>query len=305
MTSGPPDRRRSSDSTSLADLLRSSRRALHDAGIDSADQEAVWLLSAALSLTPLDIRVHADRHVDDDAVARAQVLVTRRVAREPLQYILGTQEFCGREFSVTPAVLIPRPETELLVRIAREAIADRANPVLMDVGTGSGCLAVTLACMLPTARIFAIDYSPAALDVAQRNAARYGVRERIEWIHSDLLSACAERCHDRDVSVLVANPPYIPDAELDRLQPEVARHEPRLALAGGPDGLSIFRRLIAEAPRYLADGATIAIEIGQGQAEAAAEALAAVSAYESIHVVRDDAGIDRVMVARRRPASSR
>lgn len=272
-------------------------RQLSTAGIDTAAQEIWWLLEHVLGASPLALRVHADRRLSPAAQAQLAALVQRRVAREPLQYLLGTQEFCGRSFEVTPAVLIPRPETEGLIRAVQARLPDNHRGTLVDVGTGSGCLAVTLALAYPASRIIATDLSAAALAVARRNATRHGVADRITWYEGDLLTPLAQGELRQTVSVVVANPPYIPDAELDRLQPEVARYEPRLALAGGADGLTIYRRLIPEAAAYLVIGGILAMEVGMGQAQAVRRIVSEAGPYGGANILPDDAGIERLVVA--------
>ncbi len=289
----------SRDIPTVASLVRMGRQRLREAGIETAEREIYWMLEAVLGLAPLTARLEGGRPVDPMAAAQLVQLVTRRAAHEPLQYILGTQEFFGREFRVSPAVLIPRPETELLVREVLTGVPADHTGVIVDVGTGSGCLAVTLAVERPQASVWAIDLSRAALEVAQGNAEPYGVRARVTWLEGDLLAPLSGRGLERAVSVIVANAPYIPDAELDRLQPEVLHYEPRLALAGGPDGLALVRRVIAEATPYLAPGGLLALEVGIGQAEAVCGELALTGAFAPGVIRVDEGGIDRVVAATR------
>ncbi len=289
-----------SSSATIERIVTEGTRRLAAAGIETAAQEAAWLLESVLSLTPLQLRINGAQRPTAAQCAQIESLMARRCAREPLQYLLGTQEFCGRAFEVTPAVLIPRPETELLIAEVAARTASDFDGVLVDMGTGSGCLAVTLACRYQRATIVATDRSAEALAVARHNAARYGVAERIEWREGDLLRPLEVGDGQARASVIVANPPYIPDGEFARLQPEVAHFEPRLALAGGPDGLAIYRRLVPEAKTSLAPGGWLVVEVGIGQAAAVAEMIAAAGGYGPASITDDHAQIPRVVAAQRR-----
>lgn len=223
----------------------------------------------------------------------------RRAGREPVASIVGRREFWGLDLEVGPGVLTPRPETELLVeeglRLANEGL--RAAGLLADVGTGSGCVAIALATELPAARIVATDLSAAALAVARRNAARHGVDARIAWVRTSCLDGVRAA-----PDVIVANPPYVPDDDIAGLPPEVRDFEPRLALAGGSDGLQVVRRLLDVAARQLAPGGHLVLELGSGQAPAACAAVAARPQLALAAVRRDLQGIARTLVARRRAA---
>ncbi len=224
-----------SDLRTVGRLLTESEHRLKGAGIEQPSLEAGWLLREVLRLSPLVARLEPERDVtpsDWEAVGR---LVTRRAEREPLQYLLGTQEFCGREFFVGPSVLIPRPESALLVEEAVRRCCDNPTATIVDVGTGSGCLAVSVAAALPGARVLAIDLSPEALAVARHNMAHHGVEAHIECLCGDLLGPLQERGPELQVDVILSNPPYIAETDWATLQPEVRQFEPRLALAGGPD----------------------------------------------------------------------
>jgi release factor glutamine methyltransferase len=221
------------------------------------------------------------------------------VAREPLQYILGTQEFCGLEFHVSRAVLIPRPETELLVQeVVRRGGLDE-DATVVDVGTGSGCVAITLATILKKARIIAIDQSPDALVVAKRNAEKHVVGDKIEWMEGDLLSPLRDRGMVGAVDAIVSNPPYIAGADWAGLQPEVRVFEPRPALIGGQKGTEFHERLLQESQEFLAPGGLLLMEVGQGQAPAVRQMAEQIGGYAALRVVEDAAGIGRVVIAQR------
>lgn len=276
-----------------------ARQALAQAGVSHGAQEAMWLLEHALGMRSHQLLSQTDRLVSPAVWTLAESLIARRVAREPLQYILGTQEFCGLEFSVSPSVLIPRPETELLVReVVRQHRVGHAA-TLIDVGTGSGCLAVTLAATLRGSRVLAIDRSADALQVAKRNAVRHGVLEAIEWLQGDLLAPLAGRGLEDRVDVILSNPPYIAERDMPGLQPEVRLFEPHLALVGGPLGTEFHRRLLQEALPFLVPQGLLMMEIGQGQAAAVRALAQDIGGYAPVAVVDDAAGIERVVIARK------
>lgn len=222
-------------------------------------------------------------------------LVARRVAREPLPYIVGHREFWGLDFEVSPAVLIPRPDTELLVELALELFPARAECLFVaDAGTGCGCLAVAIASERPNARVTATDISEAALAVARRNATRHGVADRITFVPGDLLSPVTERC-----DLIVANPPYVAERSRPGLQPEVRDYEPDVALFGGADGLHLIERLIGQAPSRLREGGYLAFEFGCGQDADIERLLSAGAGLDLVELRRDFQGIARTAVARR------
>jgi release factor glutamine methyltransferase len=228
------------------------------------------------------------------------VLLARRAAREPLAYITGEKEFWSLAFSVTPAVLIPRPETELLVELALEhARHQRRTMRIVDIGTGSGAVAIALAKHLHTATVWATDVSPAAITVAEVNAARHGVKGRVRFFEADLFPPEAEA--DR-FDVIVSNPPYVASAELSILAPEVREWEPRPALDGGADGLDCYRRIIAAAAAHLAEGGAVFLEIGSDQAAAVNGLFSRAGGYRPASVWRDYAGLDRVIAAEKAAA---
>jgi release factor glutamine methyltransferase len=297
-TSAPERRRKSPAPLSLRKLLADCSARLRAAGISNAAQEANWLLESGLGLTSLQRHLAPEVSVSDATWNRVMALCDKRVRREPLQYLLGTEEFCGLEFMVGPDVLIPRPETELLVEIAARHCADMEAPLLLEVGTGSGCVAVAMAVRLPQAQIYATDLSRVAIRWAALNAAKHGVSRRIRFLVGDLFQPVNQALNGR-VSAVVSNPPYIPDGDLDGLQPEV-RFEPRMALAGGFDGLGFHRRIIGRASMLLASGGLLALELGQGQALAVRSLLQANSWYDAPRMVQDAGGIERVITATRK-----
>ena len=280
-------------------LIAWARRSLVQAGINNGVQEAMWLLEHALGLRRHQLVSQADRLVSPDVRACIESLVARRVAREPLQYLLGTQEFCGLEFSVSPAVLIPRPETELLIHHVVDHVQTLSDATIVDVGTGSGCVAITLAARLNGRRILAIDRSPEALAVAQRNAMRHGVRDRIEWLEGDLLSPLQVQQAAGTIDVIVSNPPYISESDWAGLEPEVRVFEPRMALIGGVQGTEFHERLLRESREFLVPGGVLVMEMGAGQAPIVRQLAEQIGGYTALRIIEDAAGIERVVIAQR------
>ena len=283
--------------------VRAGARMLSESGIENAENEAIWILEYALSMTRLKLQVEGNRQVEPMARQRALDLLARRAVREPLQYILGTQEFCGLEFLVEPSVLIPRPETELLVQEVCRHVAtpetSSSTCLIADIGTGSGCIAVAVARAMPTATVIATDCSREALQLARQNIARHGVGGRVMLAEGDLLEPLRNLKLDGTVVAIVSNPPYIRDGKFEALAPEVAWHEPRLALAGGADGLEIHRRLIDEATRCLRPGGLLVLEAGDDQATHLCLMAATQGLYKVLHTVRDLAGKERVVCLER------
>ncbi len=273
----------------IVDLLDAGQEHLAGA-VEQPRREAALLLGEVLRLSEAQLYARADDDVPEPAAVSYGQLIRRRADRIPVAYLLGRREFHGRSFAVDPRVLIPRPETEHLVEAALNCIDDGAR--VLDVGTGSGCIAVTLALERPGSRIVATDLSPGALAVAAANCRRHGVADRVRLVRADLLSALCPGAFD----VVVSNPPYIDVGEWPSLMPEVRDHEPPEALFAG-DGLDFYRRLFADGG-FLREGQRLLLEIGKGQLDAVRE-LAAGSGFDVEWVVADLAGIPRVLTLRR------
>ncbi len=284
----------------VADLLRSATTRLADAGVTTARLDVEVLLASLLGGSRSRLYAELNELADRDLESRFAGLVERRASREPVAYITGTQEFWSLALAVTPAVLIPRPETELLVEltcrllgdsaVARGGAGDRVpNPVVCDVGTGSGCVAVAVARELPHARIVACDVSADALAVARRNVRTHGAADRIELVRADVLDTFA----DGSLDLVVSNPPYL--APADAVSPETA-FEPSGALFAATDGFDVVRRLIASAPRCLRRGGRLVMELGAGQ-ERTVRDLAGRAGFRDVTVERDLAGLPRALVA--------
>jgi release factor glutamine methyltransferase len=275
--------------TTVREALADAARRLAGAGVDDAERESAWMLAHVLGTSAGGVRLLGGEPLGASAGAEFVSLVERRAAREPLQYILGTEEFMGMTFRVTPAVLIPRFDTETLVRQAAARLQGRVR--VADIGTGSGAVAIGLASLLPEAQFVAVDISAEALAVARDNARANGVGDRVDFRHGDLVAPLAG---GGLFDAILSNPPYIDEAEWVGLMPEVRQFEPKGALTPGPDGLVLYRRLAAEAPPLLETGGFLAVEVGFRQAGAVAEIFR--SAGLAVAVVPDTAGIDRVVI---------
>lgn len=291
-----------------ADTLRSAAaHRLEASGVPDPDRDAELLLLHVLGIDRAALHAHPERPVSVEAGARYRDLVERRARREPLQYLTEVQEFWSLSFRVTPAVLIPRPETEGILEalVTLPLPQGPGRPRLLDLGTGSGCLAIAAAHSLPDARVVATDVSAEALEVARDNARTLGVADRIRFVQGDLGEALAAESTASAVAVtslrydvILSNPPYIAGADLGGLAPEVRDHEPRVALTPGSDALAVHRRILALAADLLEPGGWLLVEIGAGQEEAIRALHAAQDRLRLDSIRPDLAGIPRVLVAR-------
>jgi release factor glutamine methyltransferase len=261
-------------------------------GIESPRLNIEHLLADALGKRRIDLYLEFDRTLSEKDLAPLREKVQRRVDGEPLQYLLGSWDFFGRAFRTDERALIPRPETEILVEIALKVIRTQPSSRnrLLDIGTGSGVLAITLALECPSLSVVGSDVSPQALNLARENAEAHGLERRIEWIESDLLESVTG-----PFDFLVANLPYIPTAELPKLASEVQR-DPQLALDGGSDGLAVIRRLVQDAPKVLTGGAFVILEVGFDQADQVADLMRAQK-FRDISVENDYQGVRRFVTA--------
>jgi release factor glutamine methyltransferase len=257
----------------VLEAIQRSAEFLARKGVEAPRLHTELLLAHVLHLPRMKLYLDFDRALTTAETDALRELVRRRGLREPLQHIVGSTSFCGLELAVNSDVLIPRPETELLAEAGWQFLATRNSQPCraLDLGTGSGCLAIALAVKCPAAQVVATDVSPVALAVARANAARHGVAERIEFLAGDGFAAVPAGAR---FDLLVSNPPYIAAAEIATLQPEVRDHDPRLALDGGPDGLDFYRRIAAQADAFLEPGAKVMLEFGAGQAPALQELFA-------------------------------
>jgi len=272
--------------------LAQAMAVLEKAGVEEPRLDAKVLLTHALGMTGAQLFTHPRRQLSSTELTDYRQLIERRAQREPLAYIVGHKEFYGLDFFVDTRVLIPRPETELLVEKAIE-ISQRQS-VIADVGTGSGAIAVSLAVHLPQALIYATDVSSAALEVAARNCRRHGVQDRVHLLQGRLLEPLPG-----PVDLIVANLPYVSEVEWAQLPPEIRCYEPREALYGGPDGLDHIRRLLAQARGYLKPGGSILLEIGATQGEAVVALTRRHFPTAEAEIIKDYAGLDRVVMVSR------
>jgi release factor glutamine methyltransferase len=271
-------------------ILAWTRDYLAGKGVENARLESEWLLSSALGLDRVGLYVNFDRPLNEAELALYRAMVVRRARREPLQYILGTQEFLGLDFEVNPAVLIPRHDTETLVLEGIKRC--RCDGKILDIGVGSGCIGVALAKNLPGATVCGVDFSESALELTSRNAEKHGVI--VNLAPGSLFEPYEGELFD----LIVSNPPYIPSAEIASLQPEVRDFEPRAALDGGEDGLDIYRTVIPAAPDHLNPCGWLLFEVGIGQADSVLDLYRETGKFTELFRAKDPAGIDRVVGGR-------
>jgi release factor glutamine methyltransferase len=281
------------DDHRVAALLRCASRRLAQTGTDDGRTDARLLLQAVTGLGRADLLTEPLRVVDAEAARRFERLLRRRLAREPMAYILGEREFWGLPFAVETDVLIPRPETETLIEAALDLFPDRAQALrILDLGVGSGCLLLSLLHLYPEATGSGVDNSPAALRIAAGNAARLEVAQRAALVGGGWAAAPSG-----PFDLIVSNPPYIAENEVSSLEPEVREHEPRTALIAGPSGLEAYRDLLPEVPARLAPGGALLLEVGRGQADDVA-GLARKAGLTQAQRRRDLAGVERCLVLR-------
>ena len=289
-----PAPKHSASPGTVGEAIRAAERVLELAGCDTPRGDAQWIGAYALGMSKAGLFVDADRPFPSDKREHFELLVARRARREPLGYVVGTVNFRGLELEVGPGVLCPRPETETTAQRAVDRARERGRGTVVDVGTGSAAIALAVAAEVPAARVFATEPSAAARAWALRNLARTALRvtllpgEMLEPLHPALGGA---------VDVIVSNPPYLPDATWEDLQPEVHDHEPRDAVIGGEDGLDVVMALLEQAPRWLAVGGWIVMELDPSQTAKVAKLLSVIG-YADVTVTVDMAGRERVVEGR-------
>lgn len=285
----------------LLDLIRWTTGYFADLGLENPRSEAEILLAHALNVHRIDLYLNHDKPAGADERAVFKGLVRRRAAGEPVAYIIGIREFWSLNLTVNPAVLIPRPETECLVEAALPFL-DRGpawRKQVLDMGTGSGAIVIALAHERPEHLYMAMDRSLSALLLARENAGAHGLADRIGWFCGDWDTAVSPRAR---FDLIISNPPYIPSGDIVALQREVRDHEPRAALDGSSDGLSCLRHIISNAHRYLSPAGWLALEMGWDQAKAVESLAAATRKYESVRILKDYSGHDRVAILVRHSA---
>ena len=276
-----------------AEAIQTATDALAAAGVENARVDAEWLMAHVLNCRRPELGLRRSETLTQPQAAQWHALIDRRAERIPLQHLLGTADFCGLEMAVNDNVLVPRPETEGLAEAAWQFANALERPAVLDLGTGSGCLAIAIAVNCPGAGVHALEVSPAAIAVARANAARHQVSDRIIFHEGDGFEALPGGL---SFDLIVSNPPYIPTAEIENLQPEVRNHDPRVALDGGPDGLDFFRAIAALARAALRPGGRLMLEIGDGQAEAVA-ALLADAGWGECDLLPDLNNVLRIVIA--------
>ena len=278
----------------IGSILKWTEQYFNDKGVESSRLDAEVLLSRVLGKERIYLYVHFDQPLQQMELGRFREMIKQRVKRIPVAYILGEKEFMGMDFSVSPAVLIPRPDTEILVENVIERLKKLGNVHIVDIGTGSGAIAVSILANCLNVSGVAVDISSEALAVAKSNAVRHGVDMRLEFIKSDVYDSLSAGQFD----AIISNPPYIPDKDIAGLEPEVKR-EPYGALAGGKDGLDFYRRLIQEGIKFLKPNGFMAFEVGIYQAEDVADIGRQTGAFNHFEIIKDYGNIDRVVIMKK------
>ena len=279
----------------IAGIVDAAARTLAQAGVENPRLDAELLLAQAAGVTRASLFAGSIA-LDEETQRRFEALIGRRAGREPLAYITGHKEFYSLEFEVSPAVLVPRPETETIVDLALKFISGRANCRLLDIGAGCGTIALAVASNAREVRVVATDISADALAIEYCNAIRLELESRARFVHADCWDACDGGDPLGRFDIVVSNPPYVCDSEIARLEPEIRNFEPRIALDGGPDGLNFYRRIAAGLRDHLVDSGAVILEVGEGQAEAVGEMLQAAGCVE-LGVSNDLRGIPRAVHA--------
>ncbi len=280
----------------IRDLMKLTIEHLKQKGFEDARLNVELLLAHALDIQRIQLYLHFDKPLTPEELRRFRALYERRLRHEPVQYIIGSTNFMGLQFKVDANVLIPRPETETLIEqiiIACQRFSGGDPIHILDIGTGSGNIAVSIAKFVKDVSITATDNSRAALDVAEYNAHLHAVGSRIQFIQADIFQETSELT-DREYDMVVSNPPYVPQLEWEHLQPEVRNFEPRSAVTDGKDGFTFYRRIIAVLPNILKQGGQIVFEVGYHQAEQLINELR-TSGFEQLHAIHDLQGIPRVV----------
>lgn len=275
----------------VSDWLRHAREVLSQTGCPDPEVDARWMAEDALGMSRSDLYFSADKSIPPETLTRLEAMLRRRAAGEPVQYILGNADFMGMRFAVSPAVLIPRQDTETLVEAALVELRGRQKPLVLDLCAGSGCIGLSLKSLAPHAIVHLSDISRDALEIAERNCKALGLKAELH--HGDLFEPVDRKRFD----LIVSNPPYIPRGELADLQREV-RFEPTLALDGGPDGLDFYRRIAEGAPRHLNPGGTVYLEVGAGEARDVLALMKAHISCADAGTIPDLNGIERIVYAR-------
>jgi release factor glutamine methyltransferase len=298
--SGPPNDTTATGTWTVLGLLRWTTGYFEKKRVEAPRASAELLLAHCLGLKRLDLYLRYDQPLQNGELARFKALIQRRTRGEPVAYIIGERAFWTLDLHVTPDVLIPRPETERLVEIALAALDDLglARPRILDLGTGSGAIVLALAEVYPNAYFLALDRSLAALRTARENQIRNAITARVDYLAADWCAPIGDR--GAPFHLIVSNPPYIAAGEIDSLQTEVSRFEPRSALDGGPDGFTCLRQILQQSTQHLCQGGHLVLEIGADQGDQLAALAAAQGVFGSFEIHKDYAGLDRVAQLRRK-----
>jgi release factor glutamine methyltransferase len=289
--------------TILEALIRATE-ILRENKIDNPRSTTEIFLSSVLNLKRVELYLNKDRILTQQENEKFNSYLQQRISGKPIQYVTGEVGFFGLEFKIDPRAMIPRPETEVLVsEIVKEFKKTKKefDPLkVVDIGTGSGVIAITLAKELANSLIYATDISKDALELAKENAERNDVEQRIEFIYGDLFEPLIEKNFENSIDCVVSNPPYVKDSELGKLDKEIRDYEPKVALLSGEDGIGFHKKITEGAVTYLKSGGLLAFEVGLGDAERLTEFIASNNSYENIKIVKDLAGIKRVVLAMKR-----
>ncbi|MGB8658120.1 MAG: peptide chain release factor N(5)-glutamine methyltransferase [Candidatus Zixiibacteriota bacterium] len=286
-------------SNTCLDILNRAVEKLRSEGIDRPRTNAELLLEAVLGVKKIDLYLDRDRALTPQHILKINQFIQERISGKPLQYIVGSTEFFGSEFEVNQSVLIPRPETETLVEIVIDRLKGIPQPRIIDLGTGSGAIAISLAKNLNGSCLFATDISSDALTLAGRNAKRHRVESQIEFLCGDLFEPLRSKNLEETIDCVVSNPPYVSQEEFARLPKEVRDYEPVVALKSSEDGVSFHRKIVEESLSFLKKGGMLALEVGLGQANKVAELVREQMDFKNTEIKKDLGGIDRIVIAYR------
>jgi release factor glutamine methyltransferase len=274
-------------------LQEASKKLEHKADTPLLDAQVI--LCHVLRVDRLYLIVNKERVLTNEEICKYNGMIEKRLYGVPVQYIIGRQEFMGLDFYVEEGVLIPRPDTEILIEKVLDSIDKESICSIVDIGTGSGAITITLAKYIRNSHVYSIDISKKALDIARRNAEEHDMLPKISFLNGSLFDPLSNMGIEGRIDVLVSNPPYIPTDDIENLQIEVSKFEPRIALDGGKDGLDFYKEIINRAPKYLRQGGFMALEVGHDQARRVMELMEEKNRYIDIEITKDLAGIERVV----------
>ncbi len=292
------------EKNTIRNILRWAIDTLKNSNIESPNINAEVLLAHVLSCDRIELHTNPDKIINDGDINKYKTLINKRANHVPLQYITGHVEFMSLDFVVDEHTLIPRQDTEILVEAALNKIKNRIpsneTMTIVDIGAGCGNIAISLATNLQNAQVYASDISRKALAVAGINVRRHRVVDRVHLLHGDLFKSFDGHLNRGNVDLIVSNPPYVREADWNKLEPEINEHEPREALVGGKDGLCFYKRIIREAPEWLRPEGFLILEVGETQAETITKLIETEGHYENIEITKDLQKIDRIVLARRK-----